>query len=306
MVGFDGVCSQAMHSTSQQLKGWRCFMGMSQSEFARHFGIPLKTLQAWEQGSREPSPYIVRMVHDILRLERRPDDHIEILYELLRSKFGADDIVYCYHSGECDPEIDDVLFGSTFYVRSRGLYLDLFTAARHGEGWFDLDQEIERQENGCYDKWSAKQELYKRVHCELDVEKREYAEDNKLNYVVFWTIQDIYDWFYLGCPDGHDWAMERSWHTKKAFDDVLSDVVSLYLDDGSVRFDADQFDCGDYRFEFDCESLLECPVGWQKCTIVFSDARLLPEYVKVFINSDKTRLCIDNGGSLVYYNIVVR
>ncbi len=44
----------------------RLDVGMSQSQFANHFGIPLRTYQKWEIGEAIPKDYIVRMMYDLL------------------------------------------------------------------------------------------------------------------------------------------------------------------------------------------------------------------------------------------------
>ena len=51
------------------IKNMRIRMGMSQSQFANYMGIPVRTLQEWEQGKRTPPSYIVKMVHNIMKLE---------------------------------------------------------------------------------------------------------------------------------------------------------------------------------------------------------------------------------------------
>ena len=43
----------------------RLDVGMSQSQFANHFGIPLRTYQ-WEIGEAIPKDYVVRMMYDLL------------------------------------------------------------------------------------------------------------------------------------------------------------------------------------------------------------------------------------------------
>lgn len=40
--------------------------GMSQREFAELFGIPVRTLQQWEQGKSAPSPYLITMMEKLL------------------------------------------------------------------------------------------------------------------------------------------------------------------------------------------------------------------------------------------------
>lgn len=43
--------------------------GWSQSKFAEHFGIPVRTLQQWEQGKSVPPSYVTRMIAYILAFE---------------------------------------------------------------------------------------------------------------------------------------------------------------------------------------------------------------------------------------------
>jgi len=45
-------------------------LGLSQEEFANRFGIPLRTLQEWEQGRREPDATTLAYLKVI---EREPD-----------------------------------------------------------------------------------------------------------------------------------------------------------------------------------------------------------------------------------------
>ena len=42
---------------------------MSQREFAEHFGLPIRTLQDWEQGRRKPPTYVLEMIKRIWNLE---------------------------------------------------------------------------------------------------------------------------------------------------------------------------------------------------------------------------------------------
>lgn len=43
--------------------------GLSQSRFAARFGIPVRTVQQWEQGVYKPLPYVVSMIERIMELE---------------------------------------------------------------------------------------------------------------------------------------------------------------------------------------------------------------------------------------------
>lgn len=53
--------------------------------------------------------------------------------------------------------------------------------------------------------------------CPFDDLKRNYAEKNKLNYVVFWdnNLRDFKLWCAMGCPVGHDYNKKYTWLYKK-------------------------------------------------------------------------------------------
>lgn len=42
---------------------------ISQSELARQYDIPLRTVQDWHAGRRNPPPYVVRMLDELLAIE---------------------------------------------------------------------------------------------------------------------------------------------------------------------------------------------------------------------------------------------
>lgn len=53
------------------MKSFRESIGLNQKEFAEHFGIPIRTLQEWEQGRRNPPAYVLEMIKRIWKLENR-------------------------------------------------------------------------------------------------------------------------------------------------------------------------------------------------------------------------------------------
>ena len=59
---------------SERIKQLRKNTGLSQSKFAARFGVPVRTLQQWEQGQSAPPEYVVRMMAYILQLEKKRDD----------------------------------------------------------------------------------------------------------------------------------------------------------------------------------------------------------------------------------------
>lgn len=43
--------------------------GLSQRQFAEKFSISIKTLQNWEQGYRNPPPYVPNLIEKVLKSE---------------------------------------------------------------------------------------------------------------------------------------------------------------------------------------------------------------------------------------------
>lgn len=53
------------------IKTFRKQTGMSQSEFCNHFGLPVRSLQQWEQGRRTPPPYLLQLIIKVWNLEEK-------------------------------------------------------------------------------------------------------------------------------------------------------------------------------------------------------------------------------------------
>lgn len=51
------------------IKELRNQTGLSQSQFAKYFNIPVGTIHNWEQKISSPPQYVVEMIEKILRLE---------------------------------------------------------------------------------------------------------------------------------------------------------------------------------------------------------------------------------------------
>ena len=58
---------------SDRIKELRKKTGLSQSKFSAKFGIPVRTLQQWEQGISAPPEYLIRMMAYIMLLEEKRD-----------------------------------------------------------------------------------------------------------------------------------------------------------------------------------------------------------------------------------------
>ncbi len=64
---------------SDRIKELRKKTGLSQSKFSAKFGIPVRTLQQWEQGISAPPEYLIRMMAYIMQLEEKRDDNGELI-----------------------------------------------------------------------------------------------------------------------------------------------------------------------------------------------------------------------------------
>lgn len=58
-------------SISQKIKAIRAAENLSQTQFAKKYEIPLKSLQNWEQGEREPPAYVVKFLEIIHETENK-------------------------------------------------------------------------------------------------------------------------------------------------------------------------------------------------------------------------------------------
>lgn len=151
------------------------------------------------------------------------------LLETLISIFGEDDVFTQYNTDTRYP------FHCDFYIKSRDMFIELNAFWSHGNAWFDNDSVVDNIKlsvwiQGCDTKDS---EFYKNAiqnWTVSDVNKRNYARKNHLNYIVFWDSQldDARLWLAMGCPDGQDWREEYSWLPKRqiSFSRRLPEVLS--------------------------------------------------------------------------------
>lgn len=101
-----------------------------------------------------------------------------------------------------------------FYDRDRDLFIEVNASWTHGYHWYDVENDVD----ACK-KWKAKTRDSKYyanaldVFTKRDVEKRECARKNKLNYVILWDSDgmDADLWFAMGMPLGKDYEREYSW-----------------------------------------------------------------------------------------------
>ena len=130
----------------------------------------------------------------------------ELLYNILCDIFGQDDVLRQYCS-------DEYPYACDFYIKSRRLYIELNGSWTHGRHWFSDDETDVDVLSMWHEKCTEYYDNAIHVWTKKDVEKRNKAKSNNLNYLVFWdsSLLDVYLWQACGCPDAKDWLVEYSW-----------------------------------------------------------------------------------------------
>lgn len=121
---------------------------------------------------------------------------------------GFDDFESQYNNDSRYPYLCD------FYDKDRDLFIEVNASWTHGYHWYDAENDVDT----CK-KWkvkSKKSEYYANaleVFTKRDVEKRETARVNSLNYVTLWDSDgmDADLWLAMGMPLGKDYKHEYSW-----------------------------------------------------------------------------------------------
>lgn len=101
-----------------------------------------------------------------------------------------------------------------FYDKDRDLFIEVNASWTHGHHWYDASQDAD-----VCNKWKEKSNESQYYACALDVftkhdvEKRNIARSNDLNYVTLWDSDgmDADLWFAMGMPLGKDYEREYSW-----------------------------------------------------------------------------------------------
>ena len=107
--------------------------------------------------------------------------------ELLKQFFDSNNITYKrnYKSLEYPHKVD-------FYIKGLNLYIEINTYWMHGFHWFDSNNQ---DDVNIVNKWNnSDSEQYKyaaKVWTAYDTKKKEHAIENKLNYVVIWTKDQL-------------------------------------------------------------------------------------------------------------------
>ena len=101
-----------------------------------------------------------------------------------------------------------------FYDKDRDLFIEVNASWTHGHHWYDAEKDVD-----VCKKWKEKSNESQYYTCALDVftnhdvDKRNTALSNDLNYVTLWDSNgmDADLWFAMEMPLGKDWEREYSW-----------------------------------------------------------------------------------------------
>ena len=101
-----------------------------------------------------------------------------------------------------------------FYDKGRDLFIEVNASWTHNFHWYDVDSDAVIV--NAWKKKSDDSQYYAsalKIFTKSDVEKRECARKNNLNYVTLWDSDgmDADLWFAMGMPLGKDWEREYSW-----------------------------------------------------------------------------------------------
>lgn len=101
-----------------------------------------------------------------------------------------------------------------FYDKNKDLFIEVNASWTHNFHWYDADSDAVIV--NAWKKKSDDSQYYAsalKIFTKSDVEKRECARKNNLNYVTLWDSDgmDADLWFAMGMPIGKDWEREYSW-----------------------------------------------------------------------------------------------
>ena len=101
-----------------------------------------------------------------------------------------------------------------FYDKDKDLFIEVNASWTHNFHWYDVDSDAVMV--NAWKKKSDDSQYYAsalKIFTKSDVEKRECARKNNLNYVTLWDSDgmDADLWFAMGMPLGKDYEREYSW-----------------------------------------------------------------------------------------------
>ena len=100
-----------------------------------------------------------------------------------------------YPNAKHNYKSDKYPYHCDFYIPEKDLYIELNIYWMHGGHYFNnLDENDVNTVNYWKSRQNSTYDYAIKIWTESDLEKKKCAEDNHLNYLVFWTKQDIEDY----------------------------------------------------------------------------------------------------------------
>ena len=99
-------------------------------------------------------------------------------------------------------------FHCDFYLPEKDIFVEINGFWTHQDHWFD---ETNKDDLALLEFWKENAKIHSmyeaaiRVWTCSDVEKRNYAKNNNLNYVVLWSLEDIENWMNSNFKIRHDY-----------------------------------------------------------------------------------------------------
>lgn len=112
----------------------------------------------------------------------------EAYYEFLVEKYGEDDIIRQYKE-------ERYPFACDFYIKSEDLFIELNLGWFHGLHPFNPEDEADQLKLATWQEKAKTSKYYEKsiyTWTDLDVQKREIAKKNNLNYVIYYTEEELY------------------------------------------------------------------------------------------------------------------
>lgn len=118
-----------------------------------------------------------------------------IVYSKLISKYSKEDVIFEYGRNPYDERYP---FSCDFYIKSLDLFIELNAHYSHGGHWFDFNNSddiilLEKLQNSSKKGYKN----YLKTWTVYDVNRRNFAKNSSLNYLVFWKndLSDFINWF---------------------------------------------------------------------------------------------------------------
>ena len=143
-----------------------------------------KTIRASHTKSANRKRYLTHKKNNSFNASK-PEDEV---HEFLLEVFGEEDVERQYGD---DPRYP---FACDFYIRSLDLFIELNLYFVHGFHWFNEDDPEDLEKLALWRERTKGKDLYSAaiyIWTVSDLQKRKTAQDNNLNYVVLWNLEEI-------------------------------------------------------------------------------------------------------------------